>query len=79
MLVSTVTAMISGRAAVVSADYAGFSSVGSINIYRYYACVLLAEDEGVPFAERQSRCDAELAALGSQAERARRCTTLALI
>jgi hypothetical protein len=56
---------------VVTADYAGFSSVGSINIYRYYACVLMAENEGVSFAERQARCDKELSALGSQAERAR--------
>ncbi|NOY74472.1 MAG: phospholipid carrier-dependent glycosyltransferase [Kiritimatiellaeota bacterium] len=54
-----------------TANFAGFSSVGQINIYRYYACLLLAKNNGRTFAEQQGICTAELEAQGAQAKQAR--------
>ncbi|MBN1864508.1 MAG: hypothetical protein JW808_06370 [Victivallales bacterium] len=53
-----------------SANYNGFSSVGKINIYRYYACQLMAKDNNISFAEQQGICTANLLAQGPQAEQA---------
>ena len=55
----------------LTAGYNGFSSVGSINIYRYYACALLAHQKGISFAEQQGICDANLAAAGTEVEQAK--------
>ena len=52
------------------ANYAGFSSVGAINIYRYYACALMASNNHISFTEQQAVCDANLAKLSTQQERA---------
>jgi hypothetical protein len=46
--------------------YSHFSSVGAVNLYRYNACLLLASNNGIDFAEQQSKIDAEFAKLGSQ-------------
>jgi 4-amino-4-deoxy-L-arabinose transferase-like glycosyltransferase len=46
--------------------YPHFSSVGAVNLYRYNACLLLAERNGIGFAEQQGKIDAEFARLGSQ-------------
>ncbi len=54
-----------------SANYNSFSSVGSINIYRYYACSILAKDNNITFAEQQAICDANLDAAGSQVQKAK--------
>ncbi|MCK5844143.1 MAG: glycosyltransferase family 39 protein, partial [Victivallales bacterium] len=53
-----------------TADFAGFSSVARINIYRYYACLLLAKNNGRSFDEQQGICTAELEAQGPQAKQA---------
>ena len=53
-----------------TANFAGFSSVGQINIYRYYACSLLAKNNGRTFAEQQAICTGELIARGRQAKQA---------
>ena len=52
------------------ANYAGFSSVGTINIYRYYACALMASNNDRSFAEQQAICDANLAKCSNQQEQA---------
>ncbi len=53
-----------------TADYSGFSSVGKINIYRYYSCQLIAKDNNISFAEQQGICTANLLACGTQAKQA---------
>lgn len=67
-------ALTAGAAAVVlllpwhlrnraQTGFAGFSTVAAVNSYRYNACMLLAEQNGIPFAEQQARIDAEFSAL----------------
>jgi hypothetical protein len=53
-----------------SANFAGFSSVGQINIYRYYACLLLAKNNGITFDKQQAICTEELVAQGTQSKQA---------
>jgi hypothetical protein len=48
-----------------------FSTVSSINLYRYNACLLYADSEGIGFGDAQSRISAELSAAGDQAEAGR--------
>jgi 4-amino-4-deoxy-L-arabinose transferase-like glycosyltransferase len=53
------------------ADFTGFSSVSAVLLYRYNACMLLADRAGSSFAEQQALIDAELAELESQTAVAR--------
>jgi hypothetical protein len=53
---------------IKTANYAGFSSVGTINIYRYYACLLMAHQKNISFDEQQKICDAHLALCDNQKE-----------
>jgi 4-amino-4-deoxy-L-arabinose transferase-like glycosyltransferase len=52
------------------AGFLHFSGVGAINLYRYNACLLLAEQNGVSFSEQLSRVDSELSQFSSQQEAA---------
>jgi hypothetical protein len=55
----------------VRAGYTGFSSVTAILMYRYHACLLLADQHGRPFSEQMKIIDAEVDAAGvTAAERA---------
>lgn len=55
----------------ITAGYNGFSSVASINIYRYYACAVLAKQNGRTFTEQQAICDANLAKLPTEVDKAK--------
>jgi len=57
----------------VRCSYPHFSSVAAVNMYRYNACRLLAETNGRSFSEQQRLIDAELDALDTQQQIARRC------
>jgi len=54
----------------INTGYNGFSSVASINIYRYYACALLARQKGISFSQQQKICDANLSTAGNQVQQA---------
>jgi hypothetical protein len=54
----------------LTAGYNGFSSVGSINIYRYYSCALSARQNGSAFSDEQRICDANLSAAGNEVQQA---------
>lgn len=54
-----------------TAGYLGLSSVNSINIYRYYACALLAKQKGISFAEQQGLCDTNLGRFSTEVEQAK--------
>jgi len=51
--------------------YSGFSSVSSINLYRYYACQVEAKQKGITFGEQQAYCDKQLSRFVNQEERAK--------
>ena len=48
------------------ANYSGFSSVSSINLYRYNACLIMAHKENKTFKEKQLEIDKEFSGLSSQ-------------
>ena len=52
------------------ADYLGYSTVGSINLYRYNGCALLAKQNNRTFTVQQQQCDKELDKYSSQPAKA---------
>ncbi len=54
-------------------DYRGFSSVSSVNLYRYNGSAVLAHKKGVGFLEQLNKCDSELSQLSSQKQIADFC------
>lgn len=50
------------------ANFRGFSSVSSINLYRYNACLLLAKKNGISVSEQRELIDKEFQSLGSHNE-----------
>ncbi len=48
------------------AEYPHFSSVGSVNLYRYNACLLLAEKNDISFNDQQKVIDGEFSKFQSQ-------------
>ena len=56
---------------MVQAQYAGVSSVGATNLYRYNAAVVLARSNGLSLKDQQQLIDQELRRCRSQSEAAR--------
>ena len=44
----------------ITAEFAGYSTVSSINLYRYNGCALLAKQNNTTFTIQQQKCDKEL-------------------
>jgi hypothetical protein len=52
------------------ADFPGYSTVSSINLYRYNGCALLAKQNNRTFTVQQQQCDKELDKYASQSAKA---------